>query len=322
MKQHILIITTIKATAVLAATAILASICTTACNSGGEAEGVSFGVVADIQYDRQAPDKKTRRYTLGVQKIGEAVQTFKGVKNLAFMEDLGDMTDRNCTHYEDIAAVKKTLGKPCYNIFGNHDFRPSALEEEFKEAAALKGLQTPYYAVREGGVRFIFLNTSDVATHSAPKGSAEYNFARQWLDSLKAADNPCAKDYNGAVGREQLTWLEEELAAADLEGEPVIVNCHMLLMPLVGKESLWNSAEVVAILEAHPCVKAVFCGHRHDGGYDFVNGIHYVNFLGMVEGETNRYAVVTVKPAKGGFAAGGKITIDGYGDEPDRELEF
>ena len=232
------------------------------------------------------------------------------------------MTDRSYDHYADIDLVKRALGRPLYNIFGNHDFRPSASEEQFREAATLKGLRAAYYSVRKGGVRFIFLNTSDIATHSALKSSPEYDLAKRWLDSLKLAGSPSAKEYNGAIGAAQLKWLEKELNAAERKGEIAVVSCHMLLLPSACKESLWNSREVVALLESHPCVKAVFCGHRHSGGYECRGGIHYVNFLGMVEGEANRYAVVHIEPAKGGFASGGKIIIDGHGDEPDRELEF
>lgn len=274
---------------------------------------VTIGVVADIQYDRDLPDNKGRHYKLGPQRTAEAVATFKQFKDLQFVANLGDMTNSNYPHYVD---VKKAFGDmTVYSVFGNHDFRPAKTEAEFREAAKIKGLEKPYYSVIKGGVRFIFLNCSDIALHSAPADSPKGILAQQWFDDLKAADNPAAKEYNGGLGFEQLKWLDDQLCKADRSGQVAIVMCHMLLLPIVGREALWNNVEVVHMLEAHPSVKAVFCGHRHPGSYEVRNGIHYVNFLGMVEGDQNRYAVVKITP-------GENIVIDGFGDEPDRVLEM
>ena len=54
-------------------------------------------------------------------------------------------------------------------------------------------------------------------------------------------------------------------------------------MPIGQKHTLFNSAEVLALLEAHPCVKIYLSGHRHEGG-DFTNGdVHYIGLEAMVE---------------------------------------
>jgi len=77
------------------------------------------------------------------------------------------------------------------------------------------------------------------------------------------------------------------------------------------------NALIIAYLPENNSIlaKAVFCGHRHSGGYSLRNGIHYVNFKGMVEGENNRFAVVTINPVNG------TIIIKGHGDEKDHHLQ-
>ena len=285
-------------------------------------EAVTFGVVADIQYDREEADRMGRHYTLGARRLAEAVDSFLVVPGLSFMIDLGDTTDRDYTQYADLSKEKDRLGRPCYNVFGNHDFRPSVTAGQFAEAAAIKGLWTPYYSFIEGGVRFIFLNSSDIAPHSSPKDSPDGIAAARWWDDLKECGAANAKEYNGAMGLAQMNWLSSELEEADVAGQPVIIACHMLLLPPGSAESLWNSMEVVSILERHPCVKAVFCGHRHSGGYCERNGIHYMNFMGMVEGDSNRFSVVSISPKGKDYSEGGTISIDGFGDEADRVLGF
>ena len=275
---------------------------------------VTIGIVADVQYDREAPVKNKRHYTLGVKQMTEAVDVFRAVPELSFVANLGDITDHNYTHYPDIKAVTDRLDVPVYNVYGNHDFYPAKTAAEFRELAVLKGMRKPYYSVVKGGVRFIFLNTSDVAVHSAPKDSEERMLAARWYDDLKALEAPNAKQYNGGIGLQQLVWLEDELCKADAKGQWAIVLCHMPMQPFGARETLWNSMEVVHMLEKHDCLKAVFCGHNHRGSYFERCGVHYVNFLGMVEGENNRFAVATVDKASG------IIRIKGYGDEQSREL--
>jgi len=53
---------------------------------------------------------------------------------------------------------------------------------------------------------------------------------------------------------------------------------------------------------------AVFQGHRHDGGYSFIEKIHYYTLKAVIEGpgpENNSYAVVEVRPDM-------SITVTGY----------
>jgi len=69
-----------------------------------------------------------------------------------------------------------------------------------------------------------------------------------------------------------------------------------------------NAAEVRQILEQSDRIMAVFQGHRHDGGYSFIEKIHYYTLKAVIEGpgpENNSYAVVEVRPDM-------SITVTGY----------
>ena len=59
-------------------------------------------------------------------------------------------------------------------------------------------------------------------------------------------------------------------------------------------------------------VAAVFCGHYHPGDLQIRDGIPYVTFAGMCEGEANSYAVVT--------AEDGLIRVEGRGNQPSFEV--
>jgi hypothetical protein len=68
------------------------------------------------------------------------------------------------------------------------------------------------------------------------------------------------------------------------------------------------------LIDRYPCVKAYFNGHYHAGGYTEINGIHMVNFHGMVDTRQDAFAVVTL--------TSDSILIRGFGREPDRKLRI
>ena len=93
----------------------------------------------------------------------------------------------------------------------------------------------------------------------------------------------------------ELQWLRRDLAASR---GAVIVLVHQLLDG-TGSHYVKNAAEVRQILEQSGRVLAVFQGHRHEGYYSLIEGIHYYTLKAVVEGpgpENNSYAVVEVRP--------------------------
>jgi alkaline phosphatase len=76
-----------------------------------------------------------------------------------------------------------------------------------------------------------------------------------------------------------------------------------------------NASEVVAVLERHKQVVAVFQGHHHPGHYSQREGIQYVTLPGMIEQAVpaNAYAVVEM--------SADRITVEGFKACPDRVMQ-
>lgn len=94
---------------------------------------------------------------------------------------------------------------------------------------------------------------------------------------------PCQRwvPYNGAVGQRQMSWLREQLAAAAVRGESVVVFSHLLLHPESSNNMtlLWNYEEVLGLLQSPlgRTVQMVVSGHQHSGGFHTDElGIHYI----------------------------------------------
>ena len=111
-----------------------------------------------------------------------------------------------------------------------------------------------------------------------------------------------------------MEWIRYQLERAAINEESVICLCHMPMMPLGGKYTLFNSPEVTQVLESSPWVKAVITGHHHPGSYDMKGGIHYLSMQGMVQGEDNSYSIIEIYEDR--------IEVKGYGRERDRTMTF
>ena len=133
------------------------------------------------------------------------------------------------------------------------------------------------------------------------------------MQKLKTENLPQAQTWNGALGKEQVAWLEKELATAQQKKQKVIMACHFPLYPDGASELLWNAKEVRALIERYPCVFAYLNGHVHKSQYFVEKGVHYVSFRGMVELEDNAFALVTAYP--------NRLEIKGLGKELSRTLE-
>jgi hypothetical protein len=117
--------------------------------------------------------------------------------------------------------------------------------------------------------------------------------------------------WNGGIGSDQMNWLNDQLSMAEKAKRKVIVMCHFSLFSS-RDHNLFNNDALFALMNHYPCVKAYFNGHYHAGDYQEKDGIHIVNFKGMVSTKQNAFSVVTL--------TSDSILINGYGREPDRRL--
>jgi alkaline phosphatase len=155
-----------------------------------------------------------------------------------------------------------------------------------------------YYSFSEGGVRCIVLDANFNEDRTP--------YARGNFDWRKAY-----------IPKEQIEWLNKELTKHSKE--PTLVFLHQMLDSFsdISKDlCVGNAEEVVAVLERHSQVLAVFQGHHHPGHYSFRRGIHYLTLQGMIEqaAPTSAYAIVEVE-------ADGTIRVDGFRSCPDRVME-
>lgn len=264
---------------------------------------ITIGAIADCQYADQ-PDNGQRLYRRAPQKLRDAVADLNAARP-AFTFHLGDFTDTGWDSFDVVAPILATLASPAHHVLGNHEF---AVPDERKPAVPARlGIPQRYRDFSQNGWRFILLDGNDVSLHAHAAGSVAQADARAFRDRVA----PGAGDAGGGIGVVQLTWLDVVLAEADAAGESAVLMCHFPLLPASGN-TLWNSAEVLAVLRAHPCVKLWLAGHDHAGAYAEQSGIHFLTLQGMLDTTDNAYATITLAPRA--------ITVDGRGRVPDRQL--
>lgn len=268
----------------------------------------TFGVIADVQYADQ-DNAGTRYYRLSPNKLAQAVDSFNRYKP-GFVLSLGDYIDKNLSSYDTLNPITARLNMHLYHALGNHEF---AVNDNEKEKVLQKeNLSKPYYSFEKNNWRFVIIDGNDVSLHAHIKGSARYKEAEALLQKLKADSLRQAQTWNGAVGKEQLAWLENELQDAQNKKQKVVIACHFPLYPDGATELLWNAKELRALIEKYSCVFAYFNGHVHKSQYFFEKGVHYVSFRGMVELDDNAFAMVTAYPDR--------LEIQGFGKEVSRIL--
>ena len=273
--------------------------------SAKQGRSLRFGVLTDTHYsDREVGG--TRHYRDSLQKMQEAIDEFNRAE-LDFIIELGDMKDmpksadpaKTLADLDRIEAIFRQFDGATYHALGNHDMDCISKEEflaHTTNTGRAKGRS--YYSFVARGVRCIVLDANfnaDLTPYC--RGNFKWTSAQ--------------------IPPQQLEWLEAELAAHS--NQPTLIFLHQLLDSFSGVNKnvcVSNAAEVVAIIERHPQVLAVFQGHHHPGHYSHRNGIHYVTLNGMIEKAApahNSFAIVELSPS-------GEITITGFRDCPSRKL--
>lgn len=269
---------------------------------------VRFAVIADAQYcDHDIQWERHFRDSLA--KLAAAAADINDA-DVRFTVHLGDLVDRDAASFAPALAAFNQVEGARHHLLGNHDF---VADLDPTEISTVLGMPDRYYSFLVDQLRFVVLDTNDVSTYGNPPGSSQAVLAEQWIADLRTAGAPNGEPWNGGVGAEQLSWLRSQLDEAAAAGERVIVLGHC---PIVGTNvhNALNASEILAVLESSPQVIAYLNGHDHAGRYEYVNGIHHLNFHGMVEhpAPDTAYAIVTV--------TGTAIEVAGRGREPSRVL--
>lgn len=268
-----------------------------------------FGLIADAQYADADPQGE-RHYRATPAKLKSAVETLRAAKP-AFTLHLGDFIDRDFKAFATLLPLLDGLGHPVHHLLGNHDY--DVADADKARVVATLGMPHDYYTFRSGGIRFLMLDTNDLSTYKRPADSPATKSSAALLKSLREAKAPGAQPWNGGIAETQLAWLDRELTAADAAKERVIVCGHHPLLP-ADPHQAWNSEEILAVLDRHPCVTAYFNGHHHAGAFAERNGIPYVTFRSMLhQPDITAFSVVEVHA--------GRIVITGHGREESRVIK-
>ena len=277
---------------------------------GAATERLRFGVIADPQYAEAPPNLTLNRYYANSLDKMRAAVAVLNAEDLRFVVTLGDIIDRDIASYDKILPIYRMLRHETRFLLGNHDF--DVAPESLGRTAGLLGMEAPSYDFAVGGIRFVVLDGNDVSLFAPPPDDPRRRLAAERLERAKAENRANAKPWNGSLSDAQFAWLEQRLAAARAENQRVVVLNHYPVAP-ENPHNLWDANRLTALFANQPHVIAYFNGHNHAGNYAERDGIHYVNFHGMVDTpDSSAFAIVEI--------AGDRLEIQGFGREPSRSL--
>lgn len=267
---------------------------------------VRLGMIADPQY----ADKDTlrsRHYRQSLEKLRASIAQLNEAAPDAVVT-LGDFIDEDFASFTPVLDIYRGLQPPHFAVAGNHDYEVADADKA--KVADLLGIRRPGTSKIFGSWRVILLDGTEVSLFRPEHADK----AQEMLDRLHREGLPQAQPWNGAIGENQMAWLEKELEEATAARQRVILCCHYPVFP-ADPHNLWNDREVLALIDRFPCVAAWFNGHNHAGNYAMRGNCHFVNLKGMVEtADQAPYAIVSLHADH--------IEIDGLSSEPDRRCEM
>ncbi|KAL6973152.1 hydrolase of phosphorus-containing anhydrides [Sarracenia purpurea var. burkii] len=261
---------------------------------------LSFGVISDVQY-ADIPDGRSfigvpRYYRHSLLVLQRAVQKWNNFQNLKFTINFGDIVDGFCPKHQSLNAVEKLVREfevfkgSVYHMIGNHclynlprnKLLPLLKIPSFDGRAYYDFSPIPEY-------RFVVLDGYDISAigwpHDHPNAVEALRFLGE-KNPNSEKNSPAGLTglerrflmFNGAVGKEQLEWLDSVLQDATKSNQKVVICCHLPLDPgASSKEALlWNYDEVMDLVHRYNCVKVCLGGHDHKGGHSIdSHGVHH-----------------------------------------------
>ena len=273
--------------------------------------------------DAKVVESGVRPYRDALGKLDRAVDGLAAAHaeggaggGLAFCVNLGDSIDgygeaeggwfeRSVADLRRVAssfARLRASGVAVHHVVGNHCIcRGSASRAAFvREMGEFSAAGRSYHSFSpDPSLRCVVLDSMDLALSGwwDDEGNGDRNECearRRESDAFLAErpleSEPQLKRYNGGVGKAQLAFLEGELREAERLGQAVVVFMHHPVT--VGEPGstgpwehmpAWNHEEVRSVLLASPAFGALLAGHHHRGGYQRVDGRHFVTVESILE---------------------------------------
>lgn len=269
-----------------------------------------LGIIADPQYADLDPDPHLNRYfRCSLDKLREAVEHFNA-QSVDAVVVLGDLIDRDWRNLAPVLEILDGLYAPRILLPGNHDFLVEP--DRLSQVHAALAMPAPYHEVEINGLRLLVTDGNEISLFAPPIGDPRRDEAASRLATLRAKGAVNANDWNAGISDRQEDWIAERLASAEASGQPVILLGHYPIYP-PSDHALWDAERLADRVTASPATLAWLCGHHHAGSYAEREGVHFINFCGMVDTqETNAFAILSV------FSD--RIEIAGHGREPSRRL--
>ncbi len=269
---------------------------------------ITLGICTDNQYCN-CEVLGVRNYPASLAKLDSVIRFFNA-SGVDAIFHLGDMIDHDFSSYDSVLPRYHKSVIPVNFVLGNHDYAVRAGLQ--KRVLPMLGLSAGYYSKIVGNWEFIILNGDDLSL-IAPQDKSQKQERNSMLEDLVSGLRNNFMPWNGGISQAQMDWAETQFREAQSAGRNVIVLCHFVVYPF-SSYNLWNNRELISLMTRYSCVKAYFNGHHHPGNYGFYQGIHFVNFKGMVNTTESAYALVSL--------TADSILIKGYGREPDRRLKI
>uniref|UniRef100_A0A5B7BZP1 Manganese-dependent ADP-ribose/CDP-alcohol diphosphatase n=1 Tax=Davidia involucrata TaxID=16924 RepID=A0A5B7BZP1_DAVIN len=261
---------------------------------------LSFGIISDVQY-ADIPDGRSfigvpRYYRHSILVLQRAVRKWNNHRKLKFVLQFGDTVDGFCPKDQSLNAVKKvvdefeTFNGPVYHMIGNHCLYNLPRDKLLPLLKIPRCDGCAYYDFSPiPEYRFVVLDGYDISAIGWPQNHPN---TLQALEFLREKNPNSEKNspmglvglerrflmFNGAVGKEQLEWLDGVLQDATQSNQKVVVCCHLPLDPGASSQEalLWNYNEVMDVIHRYNCVKVCLAGHDHKGGHSIdSHGVHH-----------------------------------------------
>lgn len=268
----------------------------------------SFGVISDVQYADQ-PDRRSfvgvlRYYRHSICVLQRAIHKWNELQKLKFVVNFGDIVDGCCPKDQSLNAVKllvdefETFKGTIYHMIGNHCLYnlPRDMLLPLLKIPSLNG-HAYYDFCPISEYRFVVLDGYDISAIGWPQDHPNTIEALKFLreknpnseknspEGLMGLERRFLK-FNGAVGKEQLKWLDGVLEDATKSNQKVVLCCHVPLDPGTTSQEalLWNYDEVMDVVHRYSCVKVCLAGHDHTGGHSIdSHGVHHHVFEAALE---------------------------------------
>lgn len=148
----------------------------------------------------------------------------------------GDLVDSgSAAEYALLRELLAPLPMPCFSIPGNHDDTPALLRAFADQPRLAQFAPFVQYAIEEFPLRIV------------------------------AVDTVIPGEPGGRLCERRLAWLEQTLSARRAAPTVVIMH-HPPFATFIGhmdQMGLENPAPLAAVIEKHPQVQALLCGHLH-----------------------------------------------------------